>query len=347
MMLSYSGGFADTAAELIDYEKAGLDLAVVPEAYSFDAVSQLGYLAAKTTRVQLASGIIQLYTRTPTLTAMTAAGLDYVSDGRFSLGIGSSGPQVIEGFHGVPFDAPLARTRELIEICRKVWRRETLVHQGKHYQIPLPPEKGTGLGKPLKIINKPVRDRIPIILGAVGPKNVALAAELAEGWQPLFYLPEKADAVWGESLAEGLAKRDPALGPLDVMVSAPFAITDSPEAAFAGHRHALALYIGGMGAREKNFSNALVRRYGFEEEAGIIQDLYLSGRKQEAAQAVPDDLVRNTCLVGPVDHIRERLAVYAAAGVTTLQVAPMAPTHAGRVEAIAQLRDLVDERSQD
>jgi F420-dependent oxidoreductase-like protein len=347
MMLSYAGGFADTAAELIDYEEAGLDLAVVPEAYSFDAVSQLGYLAAKTTRVELASGIIQLYTRTPTLTAMTAAGLDYVSNGRFSLGIGSSGPQVIEGFHGVPFDAPLARTRELIEICRKVWRRETLVHQGKHYQIPLPPEKGTGLGKPLKIINKPVRDRIPIILGAVGPKNVALAAELAEGWQPLFYQPEKATAVWGESLAEGLAKRDPALGPLDVMVSAPFAITDTPEAAYAGHRHALALYIGGMGAREKNFSNALVRRYGFSDEASTIQDLYLSGRKQEAADAVPDDLVRNTCLVGPIDHIRERLAVYAAAGVTTLQVAPIASTHATRVEAIAQLRDLVDEFSQD
>jgi F420-dependent oxidoreductase-like protein len=342
MMLSYSGGFADTAAELADYEEAGLDLAVVPEAYSFDAVSQLGYLAAKTTRVELASGIIQLYTRTPTLIAMTAAGLDYVSNGRFSLGIGSSGPQVIEGFHGVPFDAPLARTRELIEICRKVWRRETLVHHGKHYQIPLPPEKGTGLGKPLKIINKPVRDRIPIILGAVGPKNVALAAELAEGWQPLFYLPEKAGAVWGEPLAEGLAKRDPTLGPLDVMVSAPLAITDSPEAALAGHRHALALYIGGMGAREKNFSNALARRYGYEEAADVIQELYLNGRKAEAAAAVPADLVRDTCLVGPLAYIRDRLAVYRAAGVTTLQVAPMAPTHEARVEAIAQLRALVD-----
>ncbi len=346
MMLSYAGGFADTAAELIDYEQVGLDLAVVPEAYSFDAVSQLGYLAAKTTRVELASGIIQLYTRTPTLTAMTAAGLDYVSNGRFSLGIGSSGPQVIEGFHGVPFDAPLGRTRELIEICRKVWRRETLVHQGKHYQIPLPPEKGTGLGKPLKIINRLVRERIPIILGAVGPKNVALAAELAEGWQPLFYLPEKAEQVWGEPLALGMAKRDPALGPLDVMVSAPFAITDSPEQAYAGHRQFLALYIGGMGAKEKNFSNELVRRYGFEQEAEVIQELYLSGRKQEAAAEVPEDLVRNTCLVGPLDHVRRRLAVYAASGVTTLQVAPLAPTHAARVEMVAQLRELADERSQ-
>lgn len=342
MMLSYSGGFAQTVAELADYEAAGLDLAVVPEAYSFDAVSQLGYIAAKTTRVQLASGIMQLYTRTPTLTAMTAAGLDFVSDGRFSLGIGSSGPQVIEGFHGVPFDAPLARTREVIEICRKVWRREALVHNGKHYQVPLPPGRGTGLGKPLKIINKLVRERIPIILGAVGPKNVALAAELAEGWQPLFFHPGKASEVWGDSLTEGLAKRDAALGPLDVMVSAPFAITDEPESALDGHRHALALYIGGMGAKEKNFSNALVRRYGYDAEAEVIQQLYLSGRKAEAAAAVPADLVRDTCLVGPVGYLRDRLAVYAAAGVTTLQVAPMAPTHAGRVDSIAKLREIVD-----
>jgi len=342
MMLSYSGGFAQTVEELADFEAAGLDLVVVPEAYSFDAVSQLGYIAARTSRVQLASGIMQLYTRTPTLTAMTAAGLDYVSNGRFSLGIGSSGPQVIEGFHGVPFDAPLARTREIVEICRKVWRRETLVHNGNHYTIPLPPERGTGLGKPLKIINRPVRDRIPIILGAVGPKNVALAAEIAEGWQPLFYHPERAADVWGDALARGLAKRDEALGPLDVMVSAPFAITDDIESALDGHRNALALYIGGMGAREKNFSNELVRRYGYSAEAGVIQELYLSGRKAEAAAAVPADLVRDTCLVGPLSYVRDRLDVYRAAGVTTLQVAPMAPTHEARVAAISALRELVD-----
>src|SRR5450631_2328762 len=221
MALNYSGGFAETAAELADYEKAGLDIVFVPEAYSFDAVSALGYLAAKTERVQLASGILQLYTRTPTLTAMTAAGLDYVSDGRFTLGLGASGPQVIEGFHGVPYNAPIARTREVIDICRQVWRREYLQFQGQHYTIPLPAEQGTGLGKPLKLINHPVRERIPILVAAVGPKNVALTAELAEGWQPFFYLPEKAAEVWGEPVAEGMAKRDPALGPLDVVAQAP------------------------------------------------------------------------------------------------------------------------------
>src|SRR5713226_7905559 len=209
--LNYSGGFSETVTELADYEKAGLDIVFVPEAYSYDAVSLLGYVAAKTERLQLASGIMQLYTRTPTLVAMTAAGLDFVSDGRFNLGIGVSGPQVIEGWHGVPYDAPIGRTRETIEICRVVWRRERLVYDGKSYQIPLPAGQGTGLGKPLKIINHPVRERIPIFVAAVGPKNTELAAELAEGWQPIFYCPEKAAGIWGAPLAAGRAKRDPAL----------------------------------------------------------------------------------------------------------------------------------------
>jgi F420-dependent oxidoreductase-like protein len=189
MSLNYAGGFAETVTELADYEKAGLDIVFVPEAYSYDAVSQLGFIAARTERLQIASGILQLYSRTPALTAMTAAGLDYVSGGRFSLGIGASGPQVIEGWHGVPYDAPLGRTRELIEICRMVWRRERLQYDGKYYKLPLPADQGTGLGKPLKLINHPVRERIPILLAAIGPKNVALAAELAEGWEPVFYLP--------------------------------------------------------------------------------------------------------------------------------------------------------------
>src|SRR5882762_9273101 len=188
--INYEDEFHHAVDELVDYERAGLDIVFVPEAYSFDAVSQLGFIAAKTERVQIASGIFQLYSRTPALTAMTAAGLDYVSGGRFTLGLGASGPQVIEGWHGVPYDAPIGRTREIIEICRQVWRRERLVHAGKHYTIPLPPEQGTGLGKPLKLINHPVRERIPIMVAALGPKNVALAAELAEGWQPIFYYPE-------------------------------------------------------------------------------------------------------------------------------------------------------------
>src|SRR5215470_2279365 len=226
LSINYAGGFKDVATEVADLERAGLDIVFVPEAYSFDAVSALGYLAASTERVQLASGILQLYTRTPTLTAMTAAGLDYVSDGRFTLGLGASGPQVIEGFHGVPYDAPVGRTREIIEICRAVWRRERLEHAGKHYTIPLPPGQGTGLGKPLKLINRPVRERIPIVVAALGPRNVELAAELAEAWEPIFYYPERAQQAWGTPLAAGLARRDPSLPPLDVVAQAPLAIGD-------------------------------------------------------------------------------------------------------------------------
>jgi F420-dependent oxidoreductase-like protein len=343
MMMGYAGGFAQAVAELVDYESAGLDIVLVPEAYSFDAVSQLGFIAARTTRLQLASGILQLYTRTPTLTAMTAAGLDYVSGGRFNLGLGASGPQVIEGFHGVAYDAPVARTREIVAICRAVWRREVLVHDGEHYRIPLPADQGTGLAKPLKLINRPVRERIPIQLAAVGPRNVAMVAEIAEGWQTLFFHPDKARDVWGQALAEGLAKRDPALGPLDILAASPFAITDDPEPLLAGHRHALALYIGGMGARELNFSHQLARRYGYDREATLIQDLYLSGRKAEAAAVVPDDLVRDTCLVGPESYVKERLGAYAAAGVTTLLVSPLAADHAGKVRAVERLRALADE----
>jgi F420-dependent oxidoreductase-like protein len=342
MMMSYSGGFAETVDELVDYEAVGLDIVAVPEAYGFDAVSQLGFVAARTTRLQIASGIMQLYTRTPTLTAMTAAGLDYVSGGRFTLGIGASGPQVIEGFHGVSYDAPVARTRELVEICRQVWRREPVVFQGRHYRVPLPPDEGTGLGKPLKIITHPVRSRIPIVLAAVGPKNVAMAAEIAEGWQPLFFHPERASLVWGAALAEGLSRRSPELGPLDVVVQVPFAITETPGPLLDRHRAALALYIGGMGARGRNFSNDVARRYGYADEAVLIQDLYLSGRKAEAAAAVPDDLIRDTALIGPAGYVKERLAAFVAAGVTTLLVSPMAPAHTERVQAVAELRTLVD-----
>ncbi|NLV77788.1 MAG: LLM class F420-dependent oxidoreductase, partial [Rhodococcus sp.] len=271
MGLNYSAGFAETAAEVTDLERAGLDILFVPEAYSFDAVSQIGYLAAKTSRVELASGIFQLYTRTPALTAMTAAGLDYVSDGRFVMGIGASGPQVIEGFHGVPYHAPLGRTREIVEICRKVWRREKLEYQGKYYQLPLPEDRGTGLGKPLKLINHPVRERIPIVIASLGPKNVAMTAEIAEGWEPIFYFPEKAADVWGESLAKGKAKRDPALGDLQIYVQAALAIGDDVDHMIDWVRPTLALYIGGMGAKGKNFYNDLAVRYGYAEEAERIQ----------------------------------------------------------------------------
>lgn len=343
MPLNYSGGFLETVAELADHERAGLDIVFVPEAYSFDAVSQLGFIAARTDRLEIASGILQIYTRTPSLTAMTAAGLDYVSGGRFTLGLGASGPQVVEGFHGVPYSAPLARTREVVEICRQVWRRERLVHEGRHYTIPLPPERGTGLGKPLKLINTPVRERIPIVLASIGPKNVALTAEIAEGWEPIFYLPERAREVWGASLAEGTARRDPALGELDVVVAAPLAIVEDPHAA-AGLRDAvrpqIALYVGGMGARGRNFYNDLARRYGYEAEARTIQDLYLDGHKDDAAAAVPDELVERTSLIGPEGFVRERLAALRESGATTLNVTPLGRTPAERVALTERVRDL-------
>ena len=340
MFLSYAGGFAETVEELADFEKAGVDIVFVPEAYSFDAVSQLGFIAAKTQRMQLASGIFQLYSRTPALTAMTAAGLDYVSGGRFMLGLGASGTQVIEGWHGVPYDAPIGRAREVIEICRMVWRRERLSYQGKYYRLPL--EGGTGLGKPLKLINHPVRERIPIALAAIGPKNVALAAELAESWMPIFYLPEKAAGVWGGALAEGTAKRDPALGSLDVIASAALAIGDDVTPLRDHSRPQLALYIGGMGARGRNFYNDLARRFGYEAEAQAIQDAYLDGRKDEAAALVPAELVEHTSLIGPESYVAERIAAYRAAGVSTLLVTPMAPTHEGRIRLIEQVRALAD-----
>ncbi|MBX6389699.1 MAG: LLM class F420-dependent oxidoreductase [Frankia sp.] len=339
MPLNYAGGFTETVAELGDYERAGLDIVFVPEAYSFDAVSQLGYLAARTERLELASGILPIYSRTPTLTAMTAAGLDYVSGGRFTLGIGASGPQVIEGFHGVPYDAPLGRTREVVEICRAVWRRERVEYQGRYYTLPLPPERGTGLGKPLKLINRPVRERIPIIIAAIGPKNVALAAEIAEGWEPIFYHPEKAKDVWGASLAEGLAKRDPRLGQLDVVVAAPVAVGEDTAGLVDLMRPMLALYIGGMGARGRNFYNDLARRYGYEQEAKLIQDLYLDGKKKEAEAAVPADLLRAMSLIGPESYVRERIAALREAGVTTLNITPIAPDHQGRVALIEQVKE--------
>jgi F420-dependent oxidoreductase-like protein len=338
MMLSYSGGFTETVTELADFERAGLDIVFVPEAYSYDAVSQLGFIAARTTTVQIGSGILPIYSRTPALTAMTAAGLDYVSNGRFTLGIGSSGPQVIEGWHGVPYDAPLGRTRELIEICRMVWRRDRLDYHGKHYQLPLDPGKGTGLGKPLKLINHPVRERIPIVIAALGPKNVALAAELAEGWQPIFYFPEKASIAWDAPLAEGRAKRAPDIDQLDVIAAAPLAIGDDVAGLRDFMRPFFALYIGGMGARGRNFYFDLACRFGYEKEAAQIQDAYLAGRKEEAAGLVPAEMVEKTSLIGPAGWVAERLEAFREAGVTTLNVTPLAPTHAARVADIEYIR---------
>jgi len=341
VFLSYAGGFRETVDQVTTLEQAGVGIALVAEAYSFDAVSQLGYLAAKTSRIELGSGVVPIYTRTPALLAMTAAGLDYVSEGRFRLGIGTSGPQVMEGFHGVPFDAPLGRTREVVEICRTVWRRERLEYKGKHYQIPLAPERGTGLGKALKLINTPVRERIPITIAALGPKNVELTAEIAEGWQPIFFLPEKADAIWGEALRAGKAKRDKDLGELDVMVGVSLAVGDDVEERVGWAKPQLALYIGGMGAKGRNFYHDVATRYGFGEVADRIQDLYLSGRKAEAIAAVPDELVRSVSLIGPRGYLKERIAAFAEAGVTTLLATPLATDGTEYVRFVEELQGLL------
>ena len=341
VFLDYSGGFREAVEHIMVLEKAGVNIALVAEAYSFDAVSQLGYLAAKTSTIELGSGVFPIYTRTPSLLAMTAAGLDYVSGGRFRLGIGTSGPQVVEGFHGVPFDAPLGRTREVVDICRQVWRRERVQHQGKSYQVPLPADQGTGLGKAIKLINQPVRERIPITIAALGPKNVELTAEIAEGWQPVFFYPEKADQVWGDALRAGTAKRDKELGELDVMVGVSLAVGDDVEDRLNWAKPHLALYIGGMGARGQNFYHKLATRYGYGEVADHIQDLFLSGRKAEAVAAVPDELVRQVSLIGPRGFVKERIAAFAEAGVTTLLATPVTADGAEYVSYVEELQQLL------
>jgi F420-dependent oxidoreductase-like protein len=340
MMLSYAGRFSEAADQAVALEKAGLDRIYVPEAYSADAVSAMGYLAAKTETVEIASGILPVYTRTPTLLAMTAVGMDDVSDGRFVLGLGASGPQVIEGFHGVPYDAPLARTREVIEICRKVWaREEALTHQGRRYQVPLPAEQGTGLGRPLKIIGRPLRPRIPVHIAALGPKNIELAAEIAEGWLPLFYLPSKANEAFGEALGAGTAKRDATLPALEIVAGGFVAIGDDVAGMLDRTRGHTALYVGGMGAKGRNFYNSLVQRYGFEQAAAEVQDLFLSGKRAEAEAALPTELLEGLNLIGPEGYVAERLAEFAESGVTCLNITPMGSPD-DQVRIVAKLKEL-------
>ena len=333
--------FAQVADEIASLEALGLQDVFVEEGYSFDAVSRLGYLAARTTTARLISGILPIFSRTPALTAMTAAGLDYVSGGRFVLGLGTSGPQVIEGFHGVPYDAPVRRTREVIEICREVWTRAPLSYSGHHYRIPLPADQGTGVGKPLKMINTPLRADIPISVASIGARNVELTVEMAQAWQPIFLYPDKMREVWGASLDAGGARRDPALGPLQIFTSVPTYIGDDADEVIDQERPHLALYVGGMGARGKNYYNDLACRYGFEAEARMIQDLYLDGRKSEAAAAVSEGLLRATTLIGPRGYVAERLAAYREAGVTTILAMPMVRTPEGRRAAVEGLLSLV------
>ena len=338
MQLGYSDGFRAAVDRVPELEKVGLDLVWVAEAYGFDAVSLMGYLAARTERVEIGAGILPLYTRTPALLAMTAAGVDALSGGRCVLGIGASGPQVIEGFHGVPYDRPLARTREIVDICRTVWERSSpLTNDGPLYPVPLPAGRGTGLGKPLKLITKPIRSRIPIWVASLGSKNVELTAEIADGWLPLFFLPEQADAVFGDALAAGRASRAPELPPLEIAAGGVAFIGDADRCRRVLDRHArpvAALYIGGMGAKGKNFYNDLVRRYGFEAEAEEIQDLYLAGRTREAAARVPDTFLELTNLCGSEAFVRDRIAAYKAADVTVLNVMPAGDEPAALIERI-------------
>jgi F420-dependent oxidoreductase-like protein len=340
VVIDYAADFAESAADAQEFDRVGVDVIGVAEAYSFDAVSRLGYLAAITSRITLASSILPLYSRTPALLAMTAAGLDSVSGGRFELGIGSSGPQVIEGFHGVPFTAPLGRIRETVEICRAIWRRERIEHQGKYYQVPLPAGEGTGLGKPLRIINTPVRSAIPITIAALTPKGVAQAAEIADGWVPLFFHPGRASLAWAAALEEGKSRRDASLGELDVIAQVPLFIGDNCDEALDEYRKRIALYVGGMGARGANFYNELATRYGYADEADEIQQLYLSGRKQEAADAVPDDLARATSLIGTERDVRSQLGAFLEAGATTISVQSVSPDRSSRIEMVEALRSM-------
>ncbi|MEM1436046.1 MAG: LLM class F420-dependent oxidoreductase [Pseudomonadota bacterium] len=341
-LLRYDGGFKEAVAEVQELERAGLDVVWVPEAYSFDAPSAMGYLASKTERVTIASGILPVYSRTPSLLAMTAAGIDYLSDGRCMLGLGASGPQVIEGFHGVPYEAPVARIREIIDICRMVWRREKVQYMGEHYQIPLPQDRGTGLGKPLKLINHPVRSDIPIAIASLGPKSVAMTAQHADAWLPAFFTAEAADAVWGEALRAGAASRDPERAPLEIYAGGAVAIGDGKEALRDMARPQAALYIGGMGARSKNFYNQIFTKSGYAEEAKLIQDLYLAGEKKAAEEAIPADYLARSSLIGPEGFVSERIAALKAAGVTALNVSLIGKTTQERVAECDKLRNLVE-----
>jgi F420-dependent oxidoreductase-like protein len=319
-------------------ENAGIDVLWVAELYGFDGPSQMGFLAAVTSRVRIGSSILPFFSRSPALLAMTAAGVDALSGGRAILGIGASGPQVIEGFHGVPFDSPVGRVTEIVAICRTIWRREPLMHEGLHYQIPLR-DGGLGLGKPLKLIDHPVRGNIPIFVAATGLRNVANVARVADGWLPISFWPERAAGVWGDALTAGRDARDPALRPLEVAASATVAIGDHVEHLRDSVRPELALYIGGMGAREMNFYNDLACRYGLERPARLIQEAYLAGRKDEAARAVPAELVEGTTIIGPRGLARERLDAYREAGVTLLNIRPIGPEP---LRTIAALREFLD-----
>jgi len=340
-MLMYDGNPRSAADQVVALERAGLDTVWVAEAYGFDSPTLKGYLAAKTETVEIGSAILNIYSRTPGALLQTAAGLDNVSQGRALLGLGASGPQVIEGFHGVPYAKPLGRTREIIEIIRAGMRRETLTSDGI-FKLPLTKEDGavTGLGKPLKLLTKPERRSVPIYVAALGEKNVELVAEVADGWLPHLYHPEKAASVWGDPLAAGAKNRSADLDPLQIGAGGMVAIGEGPEtkALLDFARPLFALYVGGMGAKGRNFYNDLACHYGYEKEAAQIQELYLNGHKRDAEAVVPLEWLEAANLVGPASYVKERIAAFVESGVTSLNVMPASDDPAGTV---AQLKEWV------
>ncbi|WP_340540519.1 LLM class F420-dependent oxidoreductase [Nocardioides sp. GXZ039] len=335
-MLMYDGNPRAAADQVVALEKAGLDLVWVAEAYGFDSPTLMGYLAAKTDTIEIGSGILNVFSRTPGALLQTAAGLDNVSAGRAVIGLGASGPQVIEGFHGLPYARPLGRTREVIDILRQGLRREPLEHSGRDFTLPLPADQGLGLGKPLKLLTRPERPEVPIWVAALGDKNVAMTAEIADGWIPHLFYPEKAQQVWGESLAAGAAKRSADLGPLQITAGGLLAVGDDVKGMLDLARPMYALYVGGMGAKGKNFYNDLACAYGYEEEATKIQDLYLSGKKKEAEALVPTEWLEAGNLVGPESYVKERIEAFRESGVSHLQVMPAAEDPAALIARVKE-----------
>jgi F420-dependent oxidoreductase-like protein len=323
LSLSYSGAsMALDMDRILEAERLGYDSVWSAEAYGSDAVTPAAWIAARTERIHVGTAIMQIPARTPAMTAMTAMTLDALSGGRFRLGLGVSGPQVVEGWHGQAFGKPLRKTREYVEIVRAILRRDKpLEFRGEYYQIPYAGADATGLGKPLRSILHG-RAGLPIYLAAVGPRNVALAAEIADGWIPVFFSARRM-AMFRQWLDEGFRAggRGATAGNFDVMPMVPVVVGDDVAACRAAVKPRLALYVGGMGARGRNFYNDIARRYGYAEAATRIQDLYLGGRKDEAAAAVPDTLVDEVALCGPRERIREQLTEWTSAGVTTLMVA--------------------------
>lgn len=338
--LMYAGNPRESADQVVALEKAGLDTVWVAEAYGFDSPTLMGYLAAKTETVEIAAGILNVFSRTPGALLQTAAGLDNVSGGRAVIGLGASGPQVIEGFHGLPYERPLGRTREVVDILRQGLRRETLVHAGRNFTLPLPPDQGLGLGKPLKLLTKPERTEVPIWIAALGDKNVEMTAEVADGWLPHLFHPEKAAGVWGDALARGAAKRSADLRPLEISAGGMVAIGEGPEtkALLDFARPTYALYVGGMGARGKNFYFDVACQYGYEKEAQEIQDLYLGGNKRDAEAKVPLEWLEAGNLVGPKSYVAERIAAFREAGVTNLS---LVPASADPAATVAQIKEMV------